>query len=96
MLKEKHRITGHTETTMKPLRTMTAALVLIASTSAFAQNDAKTPPSANQGANMGNAAKSDPAASAPSGGSGTLMQQREKGMAPNSASGGSSTGKMKQ
>ncbi|MDR5750698.1 MULTISPECIES: hypothetical protein [unclassified Caballeronia] len=81
---------------MKPLRTMIAALALIASTSAFAQNDAKTPQSANQGAAMGNAGKSDPAANAPSGASGTLMQQREKGMAPDSASGGKSTGKMKQ
>lgn len=76
---------------MKPLRTITGALVLITSASVFAQNDAKTPPSANQGA-----AKSDAGASAPGGASGTLMQQREKGMAPNSASGSNSTGKMKQ
>jgi hypothetical protein len=82
------------ETVMKHIPILLGALVLAASTSAFAQNDAKTPPSPQPGAQAGKAN-----AGANSAGGGTLMQQREKGMSPEGASdaaAGKATGKMKQ
>jgi hypothetical protein len=87
---------------MKPIPILISALVLAASTGAFAQNNAKAPPTPAQGAGIGQAVKNAPsAASANSAsGGGTLMQQREKGMSPEGASdaagGKGATGKMKQ
>lgn len=86
---------------MKRIPILLGVLVLAASTSAFPQNDAKTPPTAARGTGTGQAGKSDPsAAGANSAGGGTLMQQREKGMSPEGASdaagGKAATGKMKQ
>jgi hypothetical protein len=86
---------------MKRIPILLSALVLAASTSAFAQNNAKAPPTPAQGAGIGQGGKSDPsAAGANSAGGGTLMQQREKGMSPEGASdaagGKAATGKMKQ
>ena len=66
---------------MKRIPILLSALVLTASTSAFAQNNAKAPPTPAQGAGIGQANKSDPSASGANNASGgTLMQQREKGM----------------
>ena len=86
---------------MKRIPILLSALVLTASTSAFAQNNAKAPPTLAQGAGIGQASKSDPSASGANNASGaTLMQQREKGMSPEGASdaagGKAATGKMKQ
>jgi hypothetical protein len=87
------------ETAMKRIPILFSALVLAASTSAFAQNDAKTPLTPQQGA-TGHAGQADPvAAGANSAGGGTLMQKREKGMSPEGASdaaSGKATGKIKQ
>jgi hypothetical protein len=86
---------------MKRIPILLSALVLTASTSAFAQNNAKAPPTPAQGAGIGQANKSDPSASGANNASGgTLMQQREKGMssegASDAAGGKAATGKMKQ
>jgi hypothetical protein len=84
------------------LSALALAVALAVSTSAFPQNETKSPTPEN-GVGMGQAGKSAPSAAAAgvrSAGGDTLMQQREKGMSPESASdatgGKAATGKMKQ
>lgn len=92
------------ETMMKRALLITAVLLAAAAPGAFAQtNGSKTPQTPAQGAGMGHAGKTNPAAGAAAAGSnsdgGTLMQKREAGMSPGAASGtheGGATGKMTQ
>jgi hypothetical protein len=75
---------------------------LVAGTCAFAQSNgsgekpagqgSQTPQSGTESQSMGRAADAGNARPA----SGTLMQQREKGMSPQGESGTNATGKMKQ
>ena len=87
---------------MKRIPILLSALVLTASTSAFAQNNAKAPPTPAQGAGIGQASqeRSLGLGRKQRKWRGTLMQQREKGMSPEGASdaagGKAATGKMKQ
>jgi hypothetical protein len=96
-----HCATGP-ETIMKRVATMLSVFSLIASTCAFAQansNSAKPNEQGRQEAQPGTGSHSmDRAAAAGSSkaASGTLMQQREKGMSPQGASGTDATGRMKQ
>jgi hypothetical protein len=92
-----------TETIMKQIILM-LALVLAAAPGAFAQsNTGAGPQTPAQGAGMGHAGKSDPSDGATAAGAngtgGTLMQKRENGMSPGSASDaaeGKATGKITQ
>jgi hypothetical protein len=87
---------------MKRFPTMLGVLALMASSVAFAQTNSSGGNTAGQGAQQVQPGKTNDtmnrAANAGGGSpaSGTLMQQREKGMSPQGASDSTSTGKMKQ
>lgn len=87
---------------MKRFATMLGALSLVASSFAVAQTGSTGANPAGQGTQQVQPGKAggnmDRAANAGGGqpASGTLMQQREKGMSPQGGSDASATGKMKQ
>lgn len=88
------------EIVMTRISALLSVLLVAASTSAFAQTMQKAPsPTTQNGATANQAADSASSGASTSGGP-TLMQQREKGMSPDGASGadanGKTTGKIKQ
>jgi hypothetical protein len=88
------------ETAMDRTPTLLVVLLMATSAGAFAQNTQIAPSSGTQrGAAAGQAANSASSGTSSSSGA-TLMQQREKGMSPDGASGtkssGKATGKIKQ
>ncbi|SAL88065.1 hypothetical protein AWB74_08389 [Caballeronia arvi] len=85
---------------MKRISVLVSFLLVAATPSAFAQTMQKTPsPTTQNGATTNQAANSASSGASTPGGP-TLMQQREKGMSPDAASGadanGKATGKIKQ
>lgn len=99
-----HRVIKR-ETVMQRIRMVVSVVSLVASTCAFAQTSTSTNSTGGKAA-QGGAQQAQPgtagrsmgnaAASGDKSASGTLMQQREKGMSPQGASGGDATGSMKQ
>jgi hypothetical protein len=90
------------ETIMKRIAVVMGAFCAIAGTCAFAQTNTgsgQSPTQGTQNTQPGTSGQSmnraaDAGSSRPA--SGTLMQQREKGMSPQGASDAAATGKMKQ
>jgi hypothetical protein len=85
---------------MKRISALLSVLLVAASTSAFAQTTQNAPsPTTQSGGTKDQTAGSASSGASTSGGP-TLMQQREKGMSPDGASGadanGKATGKIKQ
>ncbi len=78
---------------MKCISALVCVLLVAASTSAFAQTTQNAPSPTTQSGGTKNQTAGSPSTGASTSGSPTLMQQREKGMSPDTASGGDANGK---